>query len=107
MFRRKPALDLIRVDTPLPFYANPPAIRTPLSPCGGAWLRENAMRKTLMVAAVSATFAMTANVWAAERKTGTIVSLDNATKTFVCRWGGEDRTYKTTDKTVFRAGTKN
>jgi len=60
-----------------------------------------------MVAAVSATFAMTANVWAAERKTGTIVSLDNATKTFVCRWGGEDRAYKTTDKTVFRAGTKN
>src|SRR5215211_3228275 len=65
------------------------------------------MRKTLMVAVVSATFAMTANVWAAERKTGTIVSLDNATKTFICQWGGEDRAYKTTAKTVFRVGTKN
>jgi len=65
------------------------------------------MRKTLMVAALSATFAMTAEGWAAQRKTGTIVSLDPATKTFVCHWGGENRAYKTTDKTVFRVGTKN
>lgn len=65
------------------------------------------MRKTLLAAAFSATFAMTADVSAAEQKTGTIVGLDPATKTFICQWGGEDRTYKTTGKTVFRVGTKN
>jgi maltoporin len=62
------------------------------------------MRKMLvMVAAVM--LAMTADAWAA-KKTGTIVSLDQATKTFICQWGGEDRAYKTTDKTVFRVGPK-
>jgi maltoporin len=65
------------------------------------------MRNKLLVAAVSATLAMTASVGAAEQKTGTIVALDNAAKTFICQWGGEDRSYKTTDKTVFRVGTKN
>jgi hypothetical protein len=65
------------------------------------------MRKALLVAMFSAMFAMTADVRAAEQKTGTIVGLDAATKTFICQWGGEDRTYKTTDKTVFRVGTKN
>jgi hypothetical protein len=65
------------------------------------------MRKTLLAAAFSAMFAMAADVNAAEQKTGTIVGLDPATKTFICQWGGEDRTYKTTDKTVFRVGTKN
>src|SRR5215475_10738902 len=65
------------------------------------------MRKTLLVAALSAMFAMTANVRAAEQKTGTIIAVDNAAKTFICQWGGEDRTYKTTDKTVYRVGTKN
>lgn len=63
------------------------------------------MRKILVVVA-SILFAMTADAWAAQRKTGTIVSLDEATKTFVCQWGGEDRTYKTTENTVFRIGTK-
>jgi hypothetical protein len=58
------------------------------------------MRKTLLVAALSAMFTMTANVRAAEQKTGTIVALDTAAKTFICQWGGEDRTYKTTDKTA-------
>src|SRR5215510_7799919 len=64
------------------------------------------MRKTLLVAVLSTMFAMTADVRAAEQKTGTIVSLDNAAKTFICQWGGEDKAYKTTDKTVFRVGTK-
>src|SRR5262245_44405122 len=64
------------------------------------------MRKTLMMTVALATFATIANVWAAERKTGTIVSLDNAAKTFICQWGGEDKAYRTTDKTVFRVGTK-
>jgi hypothetical protein len=63
------------------------------------------MRKMLIVLA-GALFAMTADAWAA-KKTGTIVSLDEATKTFICQWGGEDRAYKTTDKTVFRVGPKN
>ena len=65
------------------------------------------MRKTLLVAALSAMLAMTANVRAAEQKTGTIIAIDNSGKTFICQWGGEDRTYKTTDKTVYRVGTKN
>jgi len=64
------------------------------------------MRRTLMVMVVSALCAVTADANAAQRKTGTIVSLDNATKTFICQWGGEDKAYKTTDKTVFRAGPK-
>ena len=64
------------------------------------------MQKTIMLAAASATLALTANAWAAEQ-TGKIISLDPAAKTFICQWGGEDRLYKTTDKTVFRVGTKN
>jgi hypothetical protein len=64
------------------------------------------MRKGLMIGVAAAMLATTANGWAAERKTGTIVSLDEAAKTFVCRWGGENRTYKTTEKTVYRVGTK-
>jgi hypothetical protein len=63
------------------------------------------MRKALMLATVSASPAMTAGAWAAEQ-TGKIISLDPAAKTFICQWGGEDRFYKTTDKTVFRVGTK-
>jgi hypothetical protein len=64
------------------------------------------MRRTLMVMVVSALCAVTADAYAAQRKTGTIVSLDNASKTFICQWGGEDKAYKTTDTTVFRAGAK-
>ena len=66
------------------------------------------MRKLLTIA-VLAIFTATAPAWAAkqERKTGTIVKLDDGAKTFICHWGGEDRTYKTTDKTVFRVGQKN
>jgi hypothetical protein len=66
------------------------------------------MRKVLMLAFLTM-FATTATAWAAaqQRKTGTIVALDNGAKTFICHWGGEDRTYKTTDKTVFRVGPKN
>jgi hypothetical protein len=65
------------------------------------------MRKILMLAFLTM-FAMTAPALAAQqRKTGTIVALDSAAKTFICHWGGEDRTYKTTDKTVFRVGAKN
>ena len=64
------------------------------------------MRKAFMLAVVSATLALTANVRAAEQ-TGKIISVDPAAKTFICQWGGEDRLYKTTDKTVFRVGTKN
>jgi hypothetical protein len=65
------------------------------------------MRRTLMVAVVSALFAMSADAWAAQqRKTGTIVSLDPGSKTFICHWGGENKSYRTTDKTVFRVGSK-
>ena len=64
------------------------------------------MQKTFMLATVAATLASAASAWAAEQ-TGKIISLDPAAKTFICQWGGEDRFYKTTDKTVFRVGTKN
>jgi len=64
------------------------------------------MRKMLLMVA-SVLFALTADASAAQRKTGTIVSLDEATKTFICQWGGEDRPYKTTGSTVFRVGNKN
>ena len=63
------------------------------------------MRKMLVIVA-SIMFAMTADASAAQRKTGTIVSLDEAAKTFICQWGGEDRAYKTTTNTVFRVGNK-
>lgn len=63
------------------------------------------MRRILVMAAL-VMFGMTADAAAAQRKTGTIVSLDESTKTFVCQWGGEDKAYKTTDKTVFRVGPK-
>ena len=64
------------------------------------------MRKMLTAVIAFAMFGMTADASAAQRKTGTITSLDDASKTFICQWGGEDRSYKTTDKTVFRVGTK-
>jgi hypothetical protein len=63
------------------------------------------MRKVLTLAFLTM-FATTTAAWAAQRKTGTIVALDGAAKTFICHWGGENRTYKTTDKTVFRVGSK-
>jgi hypothetical protein len=65
------------------------------------------MPKMLVLAIASIIFGMTADAEAAQRKTGTIVSLDESTKTFICHWGGENRAYKTTDKTVFRVGPKN
>jgi hypothetical protein len=64
------------------------------------------MRKLFLFILVSITLALTVRAWAAEQ-TGKIISLDPAAKTFICQWGGEDRVYKTTDKTVFRVGTKN
>jgi hypothetical protein len=45
--------------------------------------------------------------WALARETcdeqrGTIISIDDAAKTFVCQWGTKDWTYKTTKKTGIR-----
>ena len=37
------------------------------------------------------------------KATGTIISVDTAAKTFVCKWQTNDWVYKVTDKTVFRA----
>src|SRR5262249_51105009 len=65
------------------------------------------MRKTLLAAVLSTMFTMTADVRAAEQKTGTIVSLDAAAKTFICQWGAECRSNKTPEKTEFPVGTKN
>ena len=56
------------------------------------------MLKALMVAVLSAAFIVTAQ--------GTIIKVDAAAKTFICQWGNKDIVYKTTDKTVVRAGGK-
>jgi hypothetical protein len=64
-----------------------------------------AMLKALMVAVLSAAFIVTADA-KSEKQTGTIIKVDDAAKTFICQWGRKDITYKTTDKTVVRAGGK-
>ena len=61
------------------------------------------MRKLLIAAAFSAAFTVGAN---ALEQGGTIVSVDEASKSFTCHWGVMDKTYKTTEKTVFRVGQK-
>ena len=61
------------------------------------------MRKMLIAAAVAALLAGHAT---ALEQGGTIVSVDEATRTFTCHWGVMDKTYKTTEKTVFRVGQK-
>ena len=61
------------------------------------------MRKVLIAAAVWTAIAGGANAF---EQGGTIVSIDDASKTFTCHWGVMDKTYKTTDKTVFRVGQK-
>jgi hypothetical protein len=63
------------------------------------------MLKALMVAVLSAAFIVTADA-KSEKQTGTIIKVDDAAKTFICQWGRKDITYKTTDKTIFRAGGK-
>jgi hypothetical protein len=62
------------------------------------------MRKLVMAAALSAAFMNGAQ---ALEQGGTVVSVDEASKTFTCHWGVMDKTYKTTDKTVFRLGQTN
>ena len=42
----------------------------------------------------------------AREQTGTIISIDEANKSFICKWQTNNWTYKTTDKTVFRVGGK-
>ena len=67
------------------------------------------MLKALMMAVLSALFIVTANAKDAKKdtkQTGTIISVDDTAKTFICQWGGKDITYKTTDKTVFKVGGK-
>ena len=61
------------------------------------------MRKMLIAVAFAAVFTGSAN---ALEQGGTIVSVDDGSKTFTCHWGVMDKTYKTTDKTVFRVGQK-
>ena len=62
------------------------------------------MLKALMVVVLTAAFMVTAHAKNA-KQTGTIIKVDDAAKTFML-WGGKDITYKTTDKTVFRASGK-
>jgi hypothetical protein len=62
------------------------------------------MRKALIAATLSAAFVVSA--YAKEQK-GSIMSIDDAAKTFVCEWHKNNWTYKTTDKTAFRVRGKN
>jgi hypothetical protein len=71
---------------------------------GGSWLGRFAMRKALIVAVLSAAFVVSAT---AKEQRGAILSVDDAGKTFICHWGANDWTYKTTDKTAFRVRGKN
>jgi hypothetical protein len=59
------------------------------------------MRKLLIAAAFSAAFMSGAQ---ALEQGGTVLSVDEASKTFTCHWGVMDKTYKTTEKTVIRVG---
>ena len=62
------------------------------------------MHKILMAAALSAALVVSAS---AREQTGTIVSIDDMAKTFVCEWNKNNWTYKTTDKTAFRVRGRN
>jgi hypothetical protein len=61
------------------------------------------MRKTLFAIVLATASVIGAH---AEEQTGTIVSTDDANKTFVCEWKDKSWTYRITDKTTFRAGGK-
>ena len=61
------------------------------------------MRKMFIAAALSAAFVTTA---VAKQQGGTIISIDDAAKTFVCEWNKNNWTYKTTAKTSFRTAGK-
>lgn len=64
------------------------------------------MRKFLLAAVLSTACIIGAQAKDKEQ-TGTIVSIDEAAKTFVCKWEDKSWTYRTTDKTSFRnAGKK-
>jgi spermidine/putrescine-binding protein len=61
------------------------------------------MRRVLIAAALSAALLATAD---AKEQRGTIISIDDTAKTFVCQWGTKDWTYKTTKKTGIRISNK-
>src|SRR5262245_37718937 len=63
------------------------------------WPGRHAMRRVSIAAALSVALLATAD---AKEQRGTIISVDDAAKTFVCQWGTKDWTYKTTKKTGIR-----
>jgi hypothetical protein len=62
------------------------------------------MRKILLAAMLSAVFAFPANAQGRHGIRGTVTAIDDAGKSFSCRWRTADWTYRTADKTVFRVG---
>ncbi len=62
------------------------------------------MRKVLMAAVLSTAFVVSAQ---AKQQTGTIISIDDGAKSFVCEWKDKSWTYRTTGKTSFRVRGKN
>jgi hypothetical protein len=67
-------------------------------------LEEIVMHKVIMAVVLSLAFMVSAH---AEEQTGTIISIDDAAKTFVCEWKDKSWTYRTTDKTSYRVAGKN
>lgn len=68
------------------------------------FFREMTMRKVLMAAVLSTAFVVSAQ---AKQQTGTIISIDDGAKSFVCEWKDKSWTYRTTGKTSFRVRGKN
>jgi hypothetical protein len=62
------------------------------------------MRKALLAVVLSSAFVVSAH---AKEQTGTIISIDEGAKTFVCEWKDKSWSYRTTPKTGFRVGGKN
>lgn len=62
------------------------------------------MRKALMAVVLSSAFVVGSY---AKEQTGTIISIDEGAKTFVCKWEDKTWNYRTTPKTAFRVKGKN
>jgi phosphoenolpyruvate-protein kinase (PTS system EI component) len=65
------------------------------------------MHKAIIALVFSLAFLVSGYSAYAEEQTGTIISIDDAAKTFVCEWKDKSWTYRTTDKTSFRERGKN
>lgn len=61
------------------------------------------MRRVFMAAIISTACVLSAQ---AKEQTGTVISIDDSAKTFVCKWQDKSWTYRTTGDTSFRVSGK-